>query len=83
MRRLDLVVGSIHSQFALPRQKQTERVLRAMDNHWSNILAHPTGRLINQRPTYDLDLERVRRGAVERGCALERNAQSEGWTSPT
>jgi DNA polymerase (family 10) len=77
LRRLDLVVGAIHSHFDLPSQKQTERILRAMDNRWFNILAHPTGRLINQRPAYALDMERVMRGAVERGCYLEVNAQPE------
>ena len=75
LSRLDLVVGAVHSRFDLPRAKQTERLLRAMDNRCFNILAHPTGRLINQRPAYDVDMERVMRGAVERGCALEINAQ--------
>ena len=75
LRRLDLVVGAIHSQFGLPQQKQTERVLRAMDNPWLNILAHPTGRLINQRGPYPLDMERIMRRAAERGCYLELNAQ--------
>lgn len=77
LRRLDLVVGAIHSRFDLPRVKQTERILRAMDNRCFSILAHPTGRLINARPAYDIDMERVMRGAVERGCHLELNAQPE------
>jgi DNA polymerase (family 10) len=46
-----------------------------MDNRCFNILAHPTGRLINERPGYAVDMERVMRGAVERGCFLELNAQ--------
>lgn len=75
LQRLDLVVGAIHSRFELPQQKQTERILRAMDNRCLSILAHPTGRLINERPAYDVDMERVMRGAVERGCYLELNAQ--------
>jgi len=75
LRRLDLVVAAIHSRFNLPQQKQTERILRAMDNRCLGILAHPSGRLINQRPAYALDMERVMRGAVERGCYLELNAQ--------
>jgi len=75
LRRLDLVVGSIHSRLDLPQPKQTERLLRAMDNRNLSILAHPTGRLINQRPAYAMDMERVMRGAVERGCCLELNAQ--------
>jgi DNA polymerase (family 10) len=75
LRRLDLVVGAIHSRFDLPQARQTERILRAMDKGWFNILAHPTGRLINERPGYAVDMERVMRGAVERGCYLELNAQ--------
>lgn len=73
--RLDLVVGAVHAFFDMPQQKQTERVLRAMDNRYFSILAHPTGRLINQRAGYAIDMERVLRGAVERGCCVEVNAQ--------
>ena len=73
--RLDLVVCAVHSGFDLRRAKQTERVLRAMDNRRVTILAHPTGRLINERPAYDIDIERVMHGAVDRGCFVEVNAQ--------
>ncbi|WP_150910339.1 DNA polymerase/3'-5' exonuclease PolX [Marinobacter halotolerans] len=72
---LDITVGSIHSKFELPKKKQTERVLRAMDNPRFNILGHPTGRLINQREAYEIDLETVIEAAAERGCCLELNAQ--------
>ncbi|MCF7982986.1 MAG: DNA polymerase/3'-5' exonuclease PolX [Thiohalocapsa sp.] len=75
LSRLDLRVCSVHYKFDLSREKQTERILKAMDNRHFNILAHPSGRLINERPPYDLDLERVIEGAVERGCHLELNAQ--------
>ncbi len=75
LSRLDLVVGAIHSHFDLPQGKQTERILRAMDKRYFDILAHPTGRLINERPAYAIDMERVMRGALERGCYLELNAQ--------
>ncbi|MDR3506128.1 MAG: DNA polymerase/3'-5' exonuclease PolX [Acidocella sp.] len=77
LNKLDLVIGAIHSRFDLPQEKQTERILRAMDRRCFNILAHPTGRLINQRPAYAVDMERVMRGALERGCFLELNAQPE------
>ena len=73
--KLDVVVASIHSQFDLPREKQTERILRALDNPRVNILGHPTGRRINSRSPFDLDLDRVMDGALERGCYLEVNAQ--------
>lgn len=77
LRRLDLVVAAVHSHFELASERQTERLLRAMDNRYVSILAHPTGRLINRRPPYAVDVERVMRGALERGCHLEVNAQPE------
>ena len=46
-----------------------------MDNPHCNILAHPTGRLLNQRPPYDIDMEQIMVAAFERGCVLELNAQ--------
>jgi len=71
---LDLVVCSVHYNFKLSKEKQTERVIRALDNPRVNIFGHPTGRLINERPPYEIDLEKVIRAAVERGCSLELNA---------
>jgi len=75
LRELDIVVGAIHSKFDMPRAKQTERIIRAMDNPRFNILAHPTGRLIGERAPYDIDMERLLKAARERGCYLEANAQ--------
>ena len=75
LSRLDFAVGAVHSAFGLPRDKQTERLLRAMDNLHLAVLAHPTGRLIGEREGYDIDLERVLLGARERGCAIEVNGQ--------
>lgn len=72
--RLDLVVGAVHSHFRLSRQKQTERILRAMDHPYFTILAHPSGRLIDERAPYDVDMARIIRHARERGCFLEVNA---------
>lgn len=74
LAELDVVVCSIHYNFNLTKDKQTERVLRALDNKRVNIFGHPTGRLINERPGYEIDLEKVMRAAVERGCFLELNA---------
>ena len=72
--RLDLVVGAVHSQFHLSRAKQTERILRAMDHPHFTLLAHPSGRLIEQREPYDVDMLRIVRHARDRGCFLELNA---------
>ena len=76
LARLDVVVGAVHSHFGLPRQKQTERILRAMDRPNFSILAHPSGRLIDERVPYDVDMPRIIRHARARGCFLEVNAQA-------
>ena len=75
--RLDLVVGAVHSRFTLSKQKQTDRILKAMDHPHFSILAHPSGRLIGRREPYDVDMVRIIRKARERGCFLEVNAHPE------
>lgn len=75
LSRLDLVIGAIHSQFQLPRAKQTLRILKAMDHPHFTLLAHPTGRLLGKREPYDIDMRRIIRHAKQRGCFLEINAQ--------
>ncbi len=77
LARLDLVIGAVHSRFDLPRARQTERILRAMDNPYFTLLAHPTGRVIEGREPYDVDMLRVIRHARQRGCFLELNAHPE------
>lgn len=71
---LDLVVAAVHSQFNLSRERQTERILRAMERPHFTVLAHPTGRLIAEREPYDIDMPRIMRAAKERGCFVELNA---------
>jgi len=71
---LDLVVVSIHSRFDLPAAQQTARVLRALEHPEVDILAHPTGRLINRRKPIALDMETVLARAAELGVAVELNA---------
>jgi DNA polymerase (family 10) len=75
LNELDLTVCSVHSRFTLSREKQTERIIRAMDNPYFSILAHPSGRLIDERAPYDVDMERVIDAARIRGRILELNAQ--------
>jgi DNA polymerase (family 10) len=74
LARLDLTVCSIHSHFNLPRDEQTERIIRAMDNPHFKILAHPTGRRIGERSPYAVDMEKLVEAALERGCFMEINA---------
>lgn len=71
---VDVVVASVHAAFDLPRGRQTERLLRAMDHRPVGILGHLTGRLIGQRPAIDVDVERVVRHARDRGTVLELNS---------
>jgi DNA polymerase (family 10) len=73
LSKLDIRVCSAHSYTNLPRRQQTDRIIRAMDNRYFNIFAHPTGRLINQRAPIDIDMEKVMIAALQRGCILEVN----------
>jgi DNA polymerase (family 10) len=75
LRQLDLVIGAIHSKFDLPRERQTARILRAMDHPCFTLLAHPGGRMIFERDPYDVDMPRIISHAKQRGCFLELNAQ--------
>ncbi len=75
LAKLDLVIGAVHSQFHLSRAKQTERILKAMDHPHFTMLAHPSGRLLQEREPYDVDMPRIIRQARQRGCFLEINAQ--------
>jgi DNA polymerase (family 10) len=74
LERLDLVVASVHSKLDLAEDKQTERLIRAMDNPLVSIIGHPTGRRIGDRKPFDLDMERFFDAAEERSCVLEINA---------
>lgn len=77
LERLDVVVASIHSGFRQNRDKMTGRIVSAIENPHVDIIGHPTGRLIDSRPAYDVDLEAVMRAAAEHGTALEMNAWHE------
>jgi len=74
LKQLDLTVCSIHSKFSLNREKQTERILRAMDNRYFNILGHATGRLLLKREGYQIDIERLIKHAADAGCYFEINS---------
>ena len=74
LKELDVVVCSIHYNRNLSEEKQTARVLKAMQNPYFNILGHPTGRLIGERGGYAIDMQRVMEEAKKNGCFLEINA---------
>lgn len=71
LEQLDIVVASIHTGF---KQNVTARILKAMENPYVNIIAHPTGRLISRREGYDVDLNQLFAKASKTGTALEINA---------
>jgi DNA polymerase (family 10) len=74
LEELDIVIASIHQGFKQPKEQQTKRILKAMDNKHVNIIGHPTGRLIGERPGYELDFEKVFKKAKENNVFIEINA---------
>src|SRR3954468_13948946 len=74
LRRFDFIVASVHSRFRLPREAQTERILRAVANPFVTILGHMTGRQLLRRPGYDVDIEQILAACAKHGVAVEINA---------
>ena len=70
----DFVVASVHSGFGMTEREMTERVVRAVENPYTSILGHATGRLLLSREGYPLDHERVIAACAEHGVVLELNA---------
>ena len=74
LARLDVVGIAVHSHFNLSRVEQTKRIVKAMRNKNADILFHPTGRLIQKRAPYDVDVEEIIKTAKETGTILEIDA---------
>jgi DNA polymerase (family 10) len=70
----DWVIASVHYGQGQPREQITERILGALENPYVDVVAHPTGRLINRRDAYQVDLDAVIAAAARRGKMLELNA---------
>ena len=77
LAQLDIVVASVHSYMNLERAEMTERLLRAFENPYLNVLAHPTGRQLLHREPFAFDLERVLAEAARRNIHLEINSSPE------
>ncbi len=75
LAQMDVVLVAVHYKFNLPKEKQTTRILKAFDNPYVNILAHPTGRMIQMREPMELDMEKILQKAKESGVCMEINAQ--------
>jgi len=76
LKKLDLVIAAVHSKFNLDKDKMTKRIIRAMENPYVNVLAHPTGRLIGERKPYEIDFARIFEKASENGIMIEVNCYS-------
>jgi DNA polymerase (family 10) len=74
LAEMDIVVASVHSFMDLDKAEMTARVLRAMHHPAVDILAHPTGRIINKRKSFALDVEEVLQAAAALSVAVELNA---------
>jgi DNA polymerase (family 10) len=74
LAQLDVVVASVHSHMKMERAEMTERLLAAIENPYTQIIAHPTGRLVLRREPFEYDMEKVLDAAVARGIAMECNA---------
>jgi DNA polymerase (family 10) len=77
LAQMDVVIASVHSHFAQPREEMTARVIRAIENPYVRILGHPTGRLLLRREPFAMDMGQVLQRAAELGVAMEHNATPE------
>jgi DNA polymerase (family 10) len=77
LEKLDLVVGAIHSGFKQEKARMTKRIVGALENPLTHILAHPSGRLLGARDAYEVEMDELMDAAKQYGKALEINAYFE------
>ncbi len=77
LKKLDYVIAGIHSNFKMPKEKMSERIIRAMKNPNVDIISHPTGRILKRRDEYQVDFDKILRVAKETGTILEINSSPE------
>ncbi|MBI4132106.1 MAG: DNA polymerase/3'-5' exonuclease PolX [Candidatus Sungbacteria bacterium] len=77
LAKLDCVGVAVHSHFKMPKAEMTRRIIRAMENSHADILFHPTGRIINRRAPYEVDMDEVIKAAKRIGTVLEIDASPE------
>jgi DNA polymerase (family 10) len=75
LAQLDIVVASIHSNFSQESEQMTERILRAIENPWVDVLGHPTGRRLLQRESIKFDMTAVMESVSRHGVTMEINCQ--------
>lgn len=74
LKELDIVICAVHYLFDLPEEKQTRRIIKALENPFVNILAHPTGRLIGERDPYQIEMKEIMKNAKKNNSFLELNS---------
>jgi DNA polymerase (family 10) len=74
LSELDWVIASIHTSFAMDAQRMTDRLVAAIEHPLVDAIGHPTGRKIEKRPPYELDMDRVIEAAARTGTMVEINA---------
>jgi DNA polymerase (family 10) len=74
LAQLDWVVASVHTSFGMPEQEMTDRMVAAIEHPWVDAIGHPTGRKIETRDPYAVDVGRVIEAAARTGTMLEINA---------
>ena len=74
LEQLDWVMASMHTSFRISEREMTERMIAAMEHPLVDAIGHPTGRLIDRREPYALDIEKVVEAAIRTGTFLEINA---------
>jgi DNA polymerase (family 10) len=77
LAQLDVVLVSIHSYMTMERAEMTDRILAAIENPYTQIIGHPTGRLVLRRDAYAYDMERILDAAHKHGVVMECNAAPE------
>jgi DNA polymerase (family 10) len=77
LSRLDIVLVSIHSYMNMEREEMTERILAAIENPQTQIVGHPTGRLLLRRDAYAYDMEKILDAARKHGVVMECNSSPE------
>jgi DNA polymerase (family 10) len=74
LKQCDVVIAAIHSRFEMPKDQMTRRITTALQNKNVDIFAHPTGRLLKERPAYAVDMDQVLQTAKDYNVAMELSA---------
>jgi DNA polymerase (family X) len=74
LEKFDFIIAAVHSNFNMSEEQMTERVIKAIENRFTTILAHPTGRLLLARDPYKIDIIRIINAAAKNNVDIELNA---------